>query len=105
MVPMEKDSGRPESSANNLTAMQQDHQDRLMVLAGANLSLAGVSEFLQRLMPYLNSLLVIVQVLVGLFTLLHIFRKVKYDKNRNSRRARRKRHADGKRLRADTEKG
>lgn len=87
--------------------METGHQDKLSYLLGANITLAGLSDIVHKLLPYMNALLILIQVTVGLLTIIHFLRKARYGsqtKDRDTRRNRRRR-ADAKRLRADSQEG
>jgi hypothetical protein len=42
---------------------------------GANISLGGVHAFIQKVQPELNMALTVVQIVVGLFTIVHVVKK------------------------------
>jgi Na+/H+ antiporter NhaB len=54
-----------------------EHTDKVCLLAGITLSLAGLREFISKVTPVLEFLAVIIQVIVGIYTLYHLFHKRK----------------------------
>jgi divalent metal cation (Fe/Co/Zn/Cd) transporter len=74
--------------------MQSGFQNRLISLAGINITLEGIHRFVGQVTPYLSTMLTIVQLVAGVLTVIHIFRKNRYEEVRTRRitkRARRRR--------------
>ena len=69
-----------------------NYQDRLITLAGINITLQGVHDVITKITPIMSTLLILVQLIAGLYTIYHII-KGKYEKKElkgvNSRRRRR----------------
>jgi hypothetical protein len=78
--------------------------DRMLALIGTNFSAAAIAGFFHKVTPYMDAILVLMQVIIAAYTLLHIVKKSlkshdakntkRLGHNRDARRARRVRNAD-----------
>lgn len=54
---------------------------KLIVFAAGNFSLSGFTLFIQKVLPVLSFVLVVLQIVAALYTVWHIFKKRKNAKN------------------------
>lgn len=53
---------------------------KLMAFVGANLTLNGVTMFIQKALPIMSFFLIVLQIIAALYAVYHIFRKRKNEK-------------------------
>ena len=90
--------------------MQYD-DNKLFGLVSANFSITAIASFINKATPYMDAALVVLQIVIALYTLVHIVKKsLKSHEKKNVKRLGRnrtaRRNARDKRLRdSDSQKG
>ena len=66
----------------------------MLALVSINFSAAAIAGFIQKLTPYMNAILVLVQLIIALYTVIHIVKKsLKSHDSKNVKRLGRNRDA------------
>lgn len=68
--------------------------NRFLALVSVNFSAAAISSFIQKFTPYMNAVLLLAQLVIALYTVVHIIRKsLKSHDSKNTKRLGRNRDA------------
>jgi hypothetical protein len=78
--------------------------DRLITLAGVNITLQGIHDVTTKITPIMSTLLILVQLIAGLYTIYHIVKGKYENKERQGVSTRRRRRDKRSRVhKSDTE--